>query len=252
MGLLTPAKLKELVSAAKAQKLAKQQEVSASDILNSKMASSELASNIGYSVNEPKQDLITKEATVEYKAKINETVSNCRLSADRSTLITTNKNVQTTAAAAGDLGRVINHPVTIQSLDGSKKQVLLPPNLYKMAKQGQIQAVNVVGKGVQLRINANAQHNNKFVMINVSKTEPDAASTALLSSCIDPSKVMDEKFKGDANSQTAAAATTKIIPIHSSSSKQCSNSSNDITNNIIDVLNLPIQRKVVDMVRYYI
>lgn len=96
--------------------------------------------------------------------------------------------------------RVMSHPVTIQSLDGSKKHVLLPPNLYKMAKQGQIQAVNVIGKGVQLRINTNAPPQHGKVVV-VSSSGPTVPTTVVAAA--GPSM---STAAGASSTQTAAAA----------------------------------------------
>lgn len=233
MGLLTPAKLKELVNAARAQKIAKQQSAAAAaaaaaaaTTTASEGAASQVspATNTATTIAAPTANtkalatvVATKPAAASGTVKsaspavpapaaarstaqpigpsrpprttaesvaaalpaVTVTVTETTATATSVAVATPAASSQSTSkkTAAAAAASAPPRPVTIQSLDGSKKHVLLPPNLYKMAQQGQIQAVNVAGKGVQLRINANAPAQSGKVLM-ISNTGSGAAAPA--------------------------------------------------------------------------
>lgn len=139
MGLLSAAKLKELVSQATAQKQAKAAAAAALNdpSLNSSSNNSSTVRQIPvHVINTANITPVTETAPVV-------------------TVQQTNKP------------RVMqgNQKILIQTAEGVQKQVVLPPHLYKLAQEGKIKAVSIAGKGIQY-VRVNTPNTNKVAVSN--------------------------------------------------------------------------------------
>lgn len=153
MGLLSSAKLKELVTQATAHKQAKAQAAAA-------------AAN---------ESVITASNTVT-------TVSSPAV------LSSTNRQIPTpvvsktpVSAISSGVAQLPAKPklmqghqkILIQTAEGVQKHVVLPPHLYKLAQEGKIKAVSIAGKGIQY-VRVNTPNTNKFA---TTSTATSASTT---------------------------------------------------------------------------
>lgn len=120
MGLLSAAKLKELVTAAAAQR---------------KIASASITKTLTSS--------IAGSSFSTAPILLNKSVSSTIPTSSSATFANKPKSIPPGA-----------QKIVIQTASGVQKQVVLPPHLYKLAQQGQIKAVSIAGKGIQyVRVN---------------------------------------------------------------------------------------------------
>lgn len=138
MGLLSAAKLKELVSQATAQKQAK---AAAAAVLIDPSATSSTSSASAHSTSTVRQIPLHNN---------NKTIN-------QGPSVSINNPSSTPAIPAVNKQRVMppgNQKILIQTAEGVQKQVVLPPHLYKLAQEGKIKAVSIAGKGIQyVRVN---------------------------------------------------------------------------------------------------
>lgn len=146
MGLLSSAKLKELVSQATAQKQAKAQaSVTAAEITPKTTAS------------EP--STTTHTSAINHTPPVVRPTPPLPVPVTKSFASTTpSANASSTALGGGPTKKSPpmggNQKILIQTAEGVQKQVLLPPHLYKLAQEGKIKAVSIAGKGIQyVRVN---------------------------------------------------------------------------------------------------
>lgn len=165
MGLLSAEKLKELVTQATAQKQAKA--AAAAAALNESTITPSSSNNT--------------PTVRQIPIHLNNTshgppVSSSANSTSATVPASNNNNIKPRVMPG-------HQKILIQTAEGVRKQVVLPPDLYKLAQEGKIRAVSIAGKGIQY-VRVNTPNTNKVGVSSSSSTTASTMSTSSTSNTL--------------------------------------------------------------------